>query len=353
MYRTQKPSIRRRAGLSLLLLPPLLFCFLFFGLSYLVAPEPDITVQTGIGSATVDGRDLVLVPYERHGPRGMFQLMTEDMFQVRLAATDPATGKVRWDTQLSDRLVWEATVLAAGQRYAYLATDSGLAIVDIRDGSIAARGDGVAGLGGSFVAKRSAYGYDARRHRVVAMNADGTILAIPLDTLVAKPTEEDATTWASTLAPDRARITSPGATASQATLGSGERVEVRARPAGAPGRVLVRVTADGRAIPIGGAVFQQAAVVVDGPRAVGDGAGSVLVAHNRSVNDTGAALSAVSLATGAVTGSLTVDSAPAKAIALPGGGTVLATRETLVVLGADGHLTASRIGATDFFGNPT
>lgn len=74
-----------------------LFAMLFFGGSYVVSPEP-----TNRGT-----------------------------FQVRLAADDPATGEVLRDNQL----IWAASVLAAWQRYAHLATASGLVIAELNLGS--------------------------------------------------------------------------------------------------------------------------------------------------------------------------------------------------------------------------
>ncbi|PRY37839.1 PA2928 family protein [Umezawaea tangerina] len=364
MYQTPQPytpvapyeaprRVRRRFPRFLGVLVPLVFfAFMFFGFSYLASPEPDVHVQPGIAATSVDGHDVVLVPYERHGARGMFQLMAKDMFQVRLAAADPATGAVLWDTQLSDELIWNASVLAAGAKYAYLATDSGLVVVDLHGGAIVAQGDKVTGLGGQFVAAPSAYGYDAASHRVVAMNADGAVLAIPLDDLVAAPADQaTAAAWAGALSTRTSLPTTPS-TAAKAALGSDGRIELRERP-GAPGGVLVRVAADGTETPAGVTVFHGAAIVLDGGNAAGSASGHVLVRHKRSVNDTGTALSAVSLATGVVTGSLDVTSAPDRAVTLPGGSTAVAAGDQVVALGADGRVTALHIGATDFFGSPS
>jgi hypothetical protein len=335
------PKARRRLPV-LLLGPLLLFGLLFFGLSYLASPEPDIEVQPGIGFAAVDGHDVVLVPYARHGARGMFQLMVRDMFQVRLAATDLATGEVVWDTQLSDQLIWEASVLAAGERYAYLATDSGLAVVDLRSGSVIADGNRVSGLGDKFIAGRSAYGYDPDSRSVMAMNADGAIFAIGLDSANAIPAEpQTAAKWAALLTTDR--ITSPSsATASKASLTTGERVELRDR---AVGSALVRVGPKGET-PVGDLVFQRAALVVDGTTAK-----HVLVKHSRTVNDTDTVLSAVSLETGAVTGSLHIESSPDRAVTASDGTTAVVTRGEVAAVTAEGRITALTVGATNFFGN--
>ncbi|GAB3903459.1 hypothetical protein GCM10029964_095430 [Kibdelosporangium lantanae] len=334
---------RRRRRLPVLALVPLMiFGFAFFGLSYLVTPEPDIEVQTGVGFATVDGRELVLVPYARHGARGMFQLMVRDMFQVRLAAADLATGDVVWDTQLSDRLVWEASVLATGQRYAYLATDSGLVVVDLRSGSEVAAKNDVAGLGDRYIAGRAAYGYDVDSHSVVAMNADGAILTIALDSTTAIPAEpQTAARWTGVLATDRFPDVS-GATAAKVALATGEKVELRDR---AVGKSLVRV-AGGQETPVGDTVFQRAALVVDGTTSE-----HVVVQHNRTVNSTDMVLSVVALRTGAITGVLPIKSSPNRAVTAPDGTTAVVTHDEVATVTATGRITALNVGTTNFFGN--
>jgi hypothetical protein len=293
----------------------------------------------------------VLVPYERHGARGMFQLMVKDMFQVRLAAADPTTGEVLWDAQLSDELIWDAQVLAAGEKYAYLATASGLMIVDLHDGSVVAQGSGVEGLGGSYVAAPSAYGYDAANKRVLAMNATGAVLALPLDAVAATPTDQATTAaWVATLS---ARPTHKSTSASKAALGADATVELRPRPGGGPGSVLVRIAADGTETQVGDAAFHGATIVLDGETAAGAASGHVLVKHNRSVNDTGSELSAVSLSTGAVTGSLAIDSSPEGAVTRADGTTVVAAGDVLATTGTDGRVVAVAVGRTDFLGNPS
>lgn len=337
----ESPRPRRRRFPVLFVVPFLLFGFLFFGVSYLAFPEPDVEVQAGVGVATIDGREVVLVPYARHGSRGMFQLIARDMFQVRLAAADPGTGEVLWDTQLSDELIWEATVLAAGERYVYLATDSGLAVLDVRDGSA------VEVSGSSFVTARSAYGYDAENRLVMALNTQGAVLAIRLDALNAAPAEpQAAAAWAQTLSADRHIASSPSATAAEATLGTGERLKLRQH---ALGSVLVRIAANGQETPVGGTVFHRAALVIDGPAAAGGK--YALIKHTAGVNDTSNVLSVVSLDTGSVTGSVPVDSDPDRAIALPNGITAVVTHSGFITVNADGHVTALPIGDTDFFGN--
>ncbi|WP_026422629.1 PA2928 family protein [Actinokineospora inagensis] len=352
MNHTPRSPIRalaRRGLLPVLLLAPLVaFALLFFGLSYLVTPEPDIDVEPGIGLARVDGREVVLVPYGRSGARGMFQLMTRDMFQARVAALDVATGEVLWDTQVSDELIWHATVLAAGDKVAYVTTDAGLLVFDTHTGEITARGPDIAGLGSAYVAAPSAYGYDAANHRVMAMTATGAVLAIPLDNPVAAPVDPaTATTWAAELTVDGHTKSKPQATATKATIDTG-RLELRDR--GAPGKVLVRVGADGEVTPVGDTVYFDAALVTDGAaRAVGSG--HVLVRHDRSVNDNATVLTAVALDNGTTTSTLPIGSSPDSAATGPDGTVAITTDHQVAVLTADGHLTALTVGATDFFGS--
>lgn len=345
---------RPRRSILPLALPLVLFAGLFFGGSYLLSPDPDIEVQPGFAFAEVEGRDVVLAPYARHGVRGMFQMITQDMFQVRLAATDPATGEVLWDTQLSDQLIWEASVLAAGERYAYLSTDSGLFVVGLADGELVAEGDDVEGLGGEFVAARAAYAYDPENRRVLAMNATGGVLAIGLDQLVATPVDAPtAAEWSGRLSVERSPAAPPTATGVEAGMnpGSTERVALRQAPGGTPGAVLIRVTADGGVIPVGTTAFHGARLVVDGVTAVGVATGHVLVEHQRSVNDQGIALSLVSLATGQVTATLPVDSRVDRALVGPDGVTAVAVGDVFAAARGDGRVIALAVGLADFFGS--
>jgi hypothetical protein len=321
---------------------------LFFGGSYLVAPEPDVRVLPGIAFAEVAGRDVVLVPYERHGGRGMVQLLTQDLFQVRLAAADAVTGEVLWDTRLSDGLVGKAAVLAAGRRYAYLTTDPGLAVVDVADGTVVADGDGVPGLGSAAPAA-----YDPEGRRVLAMNATGDVLAIGLDQTAAVPVDAPTTAaWAGRLS--AGPVGGAAATAEEAAAGPGspDRIALRDLPFGIPGRELVRVTPNGLRIPVGGTTFSGARLVVDGGTAVGAATGHVLVEHRRSASDTGTALSLVAVDTGQVTGSLEVGSPVERAVAGPDGVAAVAARAVLAVVRGDGRIVRVDVGATDFFGSP-
>ncbi|GAA3893762.1 PA2928 family protein [Saccharothrix violaceirubra] len=341
MYKTPYGTPRRTRLVApfALLVPLVLFAGLFFGGSYLMTPDPEIEIKAGIGTGRVAGRDVVLVPYERSGPRGMWQLMFHDMFQVRLAAVDPRDGRVLWDVQLSDRLVWDAAVVAAGERYAFVATASGPVLLDLVDGSHVAGPDDIAGLGAKFVASPDAYVYDPEGRRVLTVDSDGTVLAIPVDGTAAQPV--DVPGWR----PEKIRR-SESTTASEASLGD-DKITVRER-SGAPGEVLARGTG------IGTEVFHGARIVVDGGRAVGAEAGRILVVHDRSVNDRSAAVSAVSLTTGAVTATLPLGSSGVdRAVVLPDGTAAIATDDEVVVATPEGRLTRLEVGDTDFFGTPS
>ncbi|MBW4717963.1 PA2928 family protein [Saccharothrix obliqua] len=338
---------RRRSPGLLVLAPVVLFALLFFGGSYLAMPEPTAEAESGIGFAAVDGREVVLTPYRRDGARGMFQLVFRDMFQVRLAALDVASGARLWDVQLSDELVWEAAVLAAGDRYAYVATEDGLVILDVRDGSRIAQHDGIDGLRDSYVAARWAYRFDRDNHRVMAMAGTGQVFGIPLDSATATPVEpETAARWAGLLT--AGAQTPRRALPSTRVEYAGGQVELAARPDLGPGQVLVKVAPDGGRTPVGGAVFHNAAIV---PTGTGD---RVLVVHHRGVNDTGRQLSAVDLADGRVTGAVPLESASAgEAAASPRGTTAIGVGGVVATLAPDGRLTAIRLGDTDFFGSPS
>ncbi|MEU6148667.1 PA2928 family protein [Actinosynnema sp. NPDC047251] len=347
------PPRRSWRGPLIPLIPLALFACLFFGGSYLVASEPDVEAEGGAGFAVVDGREALLVPYTRHGPRGMFQLMFQDMFQVRLAARDTGTGELRWDTQLSDGIVGNADVLAAGARYAYVAMDSGLVVLDLADGAKVAEGAGIEGLGSSYIAAPWAYRFDADNRRVVTMGGDGRVSTIALDTATATPADPATTAaWAGQLSESAAREVRTS-TRPQAEYAGGQ-VELVARGDGGPGHTLVKRAPDGDRTAVGDAVFQQAGLVISGTALAGAGSEQALVVHNRGVNDPARQLSAVSLATGKVTATIPVDRSSFTAVVTsPQGVTAIGVGPVVAVLHPDGRLTAVPFGSADFFGNPS
>lgn len=241
------------------------FGLLFFGGSYLVSPDPSVETQVvGVGFASVGGDEVALVPYERSGSKGMFEIMTQPMFQVRLAAVDLATGHRIWDVKLSDGLVWGAGVLAAGTQYAYLASADGLIIVKLSDGSIVARDSHIEGLGDSYIAAYGAYGFDAERQVVVAMSADGDIRSIPLDSLTAAPADAATTSlWAGRLTDGSSPPFPPTSTATEAVLSGTDTIALQPVTTGAIASTLVRVSAAGTTTPLGDTRFLDAEIVLD------------------------------------------------------------------------------------------
>jgi hypothetical protein len=82
-----------------------------FGISYGAMSEPEITVLPG--SIYADG--VFQVPYGRDGNRGLFQLLTQDGEQVRMASVDAVTGEVRADTKLPGPPAATATTPTASE----------------------------------------------------------------------------------------------------------------------------------------------------------------------------------------------------------------------------------------------
>lgn len=162
------------------------------GLASLFIASNDNRSQLGVDIAfgTVAGHDVVLVPYQASGPGGLAGMPAylTGPDSLRVAAVDVVTGDLLWDRLLDKG--WpsdEASILAGGSRFGYVATDSGLVVLSLVDGRIQARGANVPGLGESYIASRTAYAYDAVDDAVVMLTTDGRVLTIPVDTDTAQP----------------------------------------------------------------------------------------------------------------------------------------------------------------------
>ena len=116
--------------------------------------------------------------------------------------------------------------------------------------------------------------------------------------------------------------------------------------------LTMNVPANGGLVPVGGTAFHDARLVVDGAAAGGAG-GRVLVVHQRSVNDTGRALSLVALVNGQVIGTLHITYDVGQAVTARDGTTVVTTSDVLAVARPNGTITRVAVGATDFFGSPS
>lgn len=192
-------------------------------------PSLDLAVTT------IDGRDVAVVAYrhEAGGAMGAILWTFAREVTVRVAAIDLETGEHLWDRQLSAAYpAIEAGVLAAGDGYAYVTTDDGLVIVDLGDGDVVARGDGIDGLGAGYLASLTAYAYDAATDAVVTLTSGGEMLAVPVGTTTAQPADPDAAgRWRDALNVDTVRDLygdESGTTSKSALAADGSSIDLNA-----------------------------------------------------------------------------------------------------------------------------
>ncbi|RMI27588.1 PA2928 family protein [Streptomyces triticirhizae] len=261
------PEARRRRGLGafVFLGVPLGITAVVLGGIVAQHQEPTITLQPGMGLAVTPARQLALVPYERSGEAGLLGAFTGDPWQTRLAAVDLNSGERAWDVRLSGELLWEATVLAAGDTHAYLTTDDGLMVVALADGSVAVRPDEVPGLGRDHIASPAAYGYDSVRDAVVTMDVQGDYHTIPVGELAASPADrETAAAWAGRLREGPLTHDEAAATAETASAGEAGSLALRPTEGGAPSATLVLTDPEGRERELGGGPLREPEILLAG-----------------------------------------------------------------------------------------
>ncbi|WP_157987763.1 PA2928 family protein [Jiangella endophytica] len=190
-------------------------------------PSLDLAVTT------VDGRDVAVVAYEHEAGGAMGRILWAFSREVtiRVAAIDLGTGEHLWDREISTAYPGiEAGVLAAGDGYAYVTTDDGLVIVDLDDGGVVARDDGIDGLGAAYLASLTAYDYDAATNAVVTLTSGGEVLAVPVGTTTAEPAGADAVTrWRDVLNTGTVRDlygNQPGTTSKSALAADGSSIDL-------------------------------------------------------------------------------------------------------------------------------
>ncbi|MFD0559126.1 hypothetical protein FB566_5088 [Stackebrandtia endophytica] len=380
---------RGRFGWVRGVLPLIGFALLFFGGSYLVSPEPDIELEPGFVVGQIDGRDVVFVPYERSGSRGMFQLMTQDMFQSRIAAIDMVTGDTLWDTKIVGEMLSEGRVIAAGRQYVYIATQEGLTILESADGAVAAVPDAITGLTDGYVAEAGAYGFDADAEAVVAIDRDGVFHVIELDGLTATPADAAITDrWTGVLSGSGGHWTVSGKSDTYGFNGPEELVRLNPARPGALGSVLTRTSISGETTQIGEAVFYDGKLVIDqtdlavdgqlvrealsggwerhedyhseiqnAGKVAGAAADVVLIEHVRGVGDDVQLLSTVSLETGEVIDTIETGSSSGRSICLESGEVILPVSlpdnwspHALALIDQQGAITVADVGSVGFFG---
>ncbi|WKG04525.1 PA2928 family protein [Mycolicibacterium sp. HK-90] len=157
--------------------------------------RPMVSLGPVVGYATVRDHDAVLVAYGRSGGTIGPPFGSNDTWQERVAAIALDDGELLWDIQLHDTEGWERGVLAVADGLAYVATDEGLSVLQVDDGSIV-----VGDLGDGYVESFNGYNVDPRIDAVVALTDSGQVDAVPLGTTdIAAVPEDIAEAWRTTL----------------------------------------------------------------------------------------------------------------------------------------------------------
>ncbi|RRR95820.1 PA2928 family protein [Glycomyces terrestris] len=383
---TPKP---RRGGLGLL--PGMLLMSVGIGATaiigeHLTAPAPDVMLRTGI-AFSADG--LVLVPYDRNGPGGLIAEAVGDAHAARLAAVDLASGETRWDVQLAGELEWDAAAVAAGEEYSYVATEDGLQIRDLDDGSLVTASGAVPGLEGAGTGT-AAYGFDPAAG-VVALDADGGLHTIALDALTAAPADPAvAEAWTGRLVAEGASPQLGGTTSTEAAIGEEGTLRIEPTAEDALGGSLV-LEAGGDRRALGTRVYYGAGIVLDqsagattweidveeliegvledptaavdlafpGGTAAGAATGHALIEHRTEPGAEDVALTVVDLATGQATASLTTADHLGRSMTAPSGHTVVIAapedgvfHSDLVIVAPDGSIDRAVFGGLDLLGEP-
>jgi hypothetical protein len=394
------PRRRRTGGLGLL--PMMLLLALGIGATsivgeHLTAPEPDVVLRTGL-AFSADG--LVLVPYDRNGPGGLVAEATAGMFATRLAAVDLASGETRWDVRLADELRWDAAVVAAGVEYAYVATEDGLQVRDLDDGSLVTAGGAVPGLE-SAGPGTAAYGFDTGAGAVVALDVDGGFHTVDLDALEAAPADEAVTeAWTGRLSAEGALPEVGGMTSTEASVGEERTLRVEPTAEDSLGGVLViegrgteggGIEGGGGRRVLGTRAYYGAGIVLDHTAAAAPGeidvddlvqdiledpasavdlalpdnaaagatTGHALVEHRPDPGAEGFALTVIDLETGRATASVATADHLGRSLTGPGGHTVVLTTAAdgawlseLVIVAPDGSIDRTDFGDLDLLGRP-
>lgn len=366
------------------------------------SPEP--TAYPAVGEH--NGQELAVVAYDRSGGGMPFQ----PMFQTRLTALDLANGEVIWDVRLNEEHSTDNRVLAAENGLSYVATEEGLYIRSLDDGSPVAGPDAIEGIGDAYVAEMTSYDYDPELRVVVAIDTTGTIHAIPVGESVAvKADTETVNRWLPVLGDTRTSSDFPTTSLDAKNSDGGSlSFEPTAQGAQTMSLTLTRGGNAGTDNPgqrIGDAIFFDPRFVIEGPvtvepltyetiadqcffedrfcefdtldpeqleakrqsgaiplspmtatQAAGSETGHALILHRTSANENDYVLSNVSLQNGKVIDTVETGYEIGGGVSI-GGSTALTTYETseqafLIVASPEGDLNAFEIGRTNFLGMP-
>ncbi|WP_166909113.1 PA2928 family protein [Mycobacterium sp. DL440] len=160
--------------------------------------RPMVAVGPVVGYGMVRDQDAVLVAYGRTGGTIGPPFGSSDTWQERVAAVSVDSGELLWDVQLHDSKGWERGVLAVSDGLAYIATDEGLSVIKVEDGTVV-----VGDIGDDYVESFNGYNVDPHINAVVALTDSGAVEAVPLGTTEPAPVTDDiAEAWRTTLIGD-------------------------------------------------------------------------------------------------------------------------------------------------------
>ncbi|MDQ0728403.1 PA2928 family protein [Microbacterium sp. W4I20] len=391
-------TLRRRLRLRFLgfLLAPAVIGATIYLLSAVLAPSSrDIEIQPGSAVVSIDEQEIAIMIYSDSSRPGPF----EPMFQNRAAAIRLSDGKTLWDERLNDQLSSAAVALAADSARVYVGTDEGLVILNARTGAIEAAGAEIPGLGADAVLSASAYGYDREMNVVVALEASGSLVQIPVGSAEAQPADTTVTArWRGTLSASPLLDTSAlTRLADAAATPDGTTFEIEQVDEAVGRDALVITSADGlltrrtefvdaEIIPVSGLAPQPGILLDTGQFVEGDfrdidsddiealleaasqltgetvpepaafETGYVLVQHRESVNAERTLLSSVDIATGQLVDTVEIQGDAMRAITGPAGTTAVIAADPeswypneLLVLEPDGGLRPVEVGATGWW----
>ncbi|MBZ2197111.1 PA2928 family protein [Occultella gossypii] len=377
------PRRRRRFRFGWLgaLLPILFVAFMVLGVPRIAMSSTSSSELLPVGAFTqVDGRDVVLMPYEADGV-----WIWDDVFQIRLAAVDVVAGEPIWDVQLNEDLIGAAGVIAAGSQYLYVVTDYGLEIRSVADGHRVAGPDDIDGLGADYIASYGAYGYDANLNAIVLITSLGEYRTLPVDGVTATPSDAPTVNaWQSSLFADSSGawmyLDSDWNETTDSVIVGENRFDYGPLSPGVPGGI-VRLTGPNGTVELPGPVYNGAFLleVTKTPAGLlspeqraqmstssdqsylsyapaGGAGGFVLLQSTETANGSEYRLDVLDAATGEVVGSTPMGDEATRVMTAPGGTTVVVASseefyaDSFVLIAPDGTVRLVEVGVPDLLG---